>query len=99
MAAIGAKAVFEPFHLNQRYFGSNNMPALGHINTDSLPFNFITFYYYYFKFILFIHLHILYFYFAGEQLNLARALSAVLRVQDVAASTQQLLHQKQRDLL
>jgi len=37
--------------------------------------------------------------FTGEQPDLARALSGVLRVQDVAASAQQLLHQKQRDLL
>lgn len=36
---------------------------------------------------------------AGEQPHLARALSGVLRLQDVATSAQQLLHQKQRDLL
>lgn len=36
---------------------------------------------------------------AGEQPDLARALSGVLRVQDVVASAQQLLHQEQRDLL
>lgn len=36
---------------------------------------------------------------AGEQPDLARALSGVLRVQDVVTSAQQLLHQEQGDLL